>query len=255
MSDLSFTDKDMSDRVSDLTRKVGALSSAKGDARREGIDECEELIRKIKDLRKGFNLELQPLEKGTKKREYQSKLKGYDKEVAHAKENLGWARQQSDKQQLFDGARGDQNGDPRTMGNDSMLAATSKIQDKTDVSLERTLADAHMGLKIGTETAATLQEQTEQLGGIGDDAKEIREQLRTADALIKNFAKRMATDKIIQCFLFLVTIAIVVIIVYATAYPDQTEFSVPDEVKPPGVGPSESARRLVTGSLASGLGH
>ena len=51
--------------------------------------------------------------------------------------------------------------------------------------------------------------------------------------LIKNFAKRMATDRVIQCFLFLVTVAIVVIIIFATLNPDQDTFQVPDEVKPP----------------------
>ena len=234
MSDISFCNEDLSANVEALTKTVASLASAKGEARGEGIAECETLLQRIKDLKKGFGLELQQLEKGTKKREYQQKLKGYDRAIKDARDNLQWARDQGNKADLLGGAGGATAGTDRAkMGNDEMLAATSKIQDKTDAALDRTLRDARMGLSIGTETASTLQEQTEQLGTIGDDAKEIRDQLRTADALIKNFAKRMATDRIIQCFLFLVTIAIVVIIVYATAFPDQTEFHVPDEAKPP----------------------
>ena len=102
-----------------------------------------------------------------------------------------------------------------------------------DHSLDRTLAEAKAALDTGKETAHALEEQGEQIEQIAQDAKEIRDHLRTADVLIKNFAKRMATDRVIQCFLFLVTIAIVVIIIFATLNPDQDTFQVPDEVKPP----------------------
>eukprot|EP00937_MAST-01D_sp_MAST-1D-sp2_P003657 g3657.t1 len=233
MSDITFTDEDLKEKVDELTEKVGIVSRAKGPDRENGIAQCDELLREVRDLKKGFNIELRHMPKGEKRREYQEKLKGYDGRVQNAKDNLEWAKSQGNRQELLGSRQAPAAADPRRMNNDEMLNALGKVNTKIDVGLDRTLQDAKMGLQIGKETAATLEEQGEQMESIQQDAKEIREHLRTADVLIKNFAKRMATDRVIQCFLFVVVILIVVIIVYAAMNPDQDTFSVPDEAKPP----------------------
>jgi hypothetical protein len=43
----------------------------------------------------------------------------------------------------------------------------------------------------------------------------------------------MMTDRIILCFTFMVVVGVAFIIIYSVVKPDQTEFSVPDELKPP----------------------
>ena len=233
MSDITYCDEDLKEHVDELAAAVQSLSQLKGDDRAAKMSECDDLVRRIKELKKGFNLELQQLPKGGQKREYQTKLKGYDAKVQNAKDNLQWARSQGDRDELLGGRRAPKAADPNAMNSDQMLNALKGVNTKIDHSLDRTLAEAKAALDTGKETAHALEEQGEQIEQIAQDAKEIRDHLRTADVLIKNFAKRMATDRVIQCFLFLVTIAIVVIIIYATLNPDQDTFQVPDEVKPP----------------------
>ena len=234
MSDITYCDEDLKEHVDELAAAVQSLSQLKGNDRAAKIAECDDLLRRIKELKKGFNLELQQLPKGGQKREYQSKLKEYDVKVQNAKDNLQWARSQGDRDELLGGHRPAAKAvDPNTMNSDQMLNALNGVNTKIDNSLDRTLAEAKAALDTGKETAHALEEQGEQIEQIAQDAKEIRDHLRTADVLIKNFAKRMATDRVIQCFLFLVTVAIVVIIIFATLNPDQDTFQVPDEVKPP----------------------
>ena len=234
MSDITYCDEDLKEHVDELTAAVQSLSQIKGNDRAAKMAECDDLLRRIKELKKGFNLELQQLPKGGQKREYQSKLKGYDVKVQNAKDNLQWARSQGDRDELLGGHRpAAKAADPNTMNSDQMLNALNGVNTKIDNSLDRTLAEAKAALDTGKETAHALEEQGEQIEQIAQDAKEIRDHLRTADVLIKNFAKRMATDRVIQCFLFLVTVAIVVIIIFATINPEQDTFQVPDEVKPP----------------------
>ena len=233
MSDITYCDEDLKEHVDELAAAVQSLSQLKGDDRAAKMSECDDLVRRIKELKKGFNLELQQLPKGGQKREYQTKLKGYDAKVQNAKDNLQWARSQGDRDELLGGRRAPKAADPNAMNSDQMLNALKGVNTKIDHSLDRTLAEAKAALDTGKETAHALEEQGEQIEQIAQDAKEIRDHLRTADVLIKNFAKRMATDRVIQCFLFLVTIAIVVIIIFATLNPDQDTFQVPDEVKPP----------------------
>jgi SNARE protein len=50
---------------------------------------------------------------------------------------------------------------------------------------------------------------------------------------MRTFTRRMATDRLILFFTFLVFAGIAGIIVYASMYPDQDLFYVPDQVKPP----------------------
>jgi len=61
----------------------------------------------------------------------------------------------------------------------------------------------------------------------------IQSELRVAQSLLTQYAKRIFTDRIFIALAALVVAGIVAIIVYATVKPDQQVFRVPDAVKPP----------------------
>ncbi|KAG6959155.1 hypothetical protein JG687_00008957 [Phytophthora cactorum] len=61
----------------------------------------------------------------------------------------------------------------------------------------------------------------------------IEDSLQRADKLIRSFARRMATDRVILLFAFLVIVGIAGIVGYKSMHPNDTTFYVPDEVTPP----------------------
>ena len=63
----------------------------------------------------------------------------------------------------------------------------------------------------------------------------IEDTLTRADKLIRTFSRRMATDRVILFFAFLVFVGIVGIVTYSVLNPEQDDFYVPDQVKPPSI--------------------
>ena len=82
---------------------------------------------------------------------------------------------------------------------DAMINEARNTQDKTQTSLDRTKQIVAESKDIGQNTLATLEEQRSQIERIDAHADRTMENLGRADLLIKNFSKRMANDKFIQC--------------------------------------------------------
>jgi SNARE protein len=68
--------------------------------------------------------------------------------------------------------------------------------------------------EVGMQTAEELQRQRAQLSNIDNDVMRMEDNLKRADRLIKTFGKRMATDKLIQCFACTNILLIVGVVVY-----------------------------------------
>ncbi len=79
---------------------------------------------------------------------------------------------------------------------------------------EKMIEDAKM---VATSTVEGIQQQREQIQNIDTNVSKVNDDLNRSDKLIKSFGKRMATDKLIQCFacfnimLFVCIIVLVVI--------------------------------------------
>uniref|UniRef100_A0A7S1C474 t-SNARE coiled-coil homology domain-containing protein n=1 Tax=Bicosoecida sp. CB-2014 TaxID=1486930 RepID=A0A7S1C474_9STRA len=155
------------------------------------------------------------------------------------------------------GAGGESKGDRTT---DSVLREAGTVASGTTDRLQRTLQVVNQTQEIGTATAAKMVEQTEQIGRVTTKVKKIDEDLRRADKLISRFMRRMYTDKVILAFIFLITVAIAGIIIYASINPDQDTFNVPedatldsDKLKRDAqkVSDSVSGRRLLRGDGAA----
>lgn len=119
------------------------------------------------------------------------------------------------------------------MNNQQALAGALAIQDKSKESLNNTQRMIEASKGIARATNERLEEQTVQIGQITDDVMQIDDTLTRADKLIRTFSRRMATDRVILFFAFLVFVGIVGIVIYSALNPDQTDFYVPDQVKPP----------------------
>ena len=107
----------------------------------------------------------------------------------------------------------DDQDDPERAG-DALLNGAEKIQDKTQVALDNTLNMVAESKATGMMTLEELERQRNQLNAVDDNVAVLEDHLVRADRLIKTFGKRMATDKLIQCFACLNVVLIVAVIVY-----------------------------------------
>merc|ERR1711935_871623 len=83
---------------------------------------------------------------------------------------------------------------------DNMLNDAKKLQDKTQDSLANTKNMIIQSKEVGVSTLEELQRQREVIENIDKEADRMDDNLNRSQALLKQFGKRMATDKAIQCF-------------------------------------------------------
>lgn len=87
------------------------------------------------------------------------------------------------------------------------------LQNDSSNSLDRSLASIEDSKQVATETAKQLQIQTAQMGNIHDDLYETDDMLTSATKHITSMAKRIASDKVVWVFGFLVVVAIIIAII------------------------------------------
>ena len=116
---------------------------------------------------------------------------------------------------------------------DKLLEETDKIVDEQQEIADRMITVVEETKEVAVATLEQLDENTQQLNNIADTATGIRQDIKKANQLVNRYRRRLMTDRVIWVFTFLVFLAIVGIIIYATVVPNQSTFMVPDVVKPP----------------------
>ena len=97
------------------------------------------------------------------------------------------------------------------MQDQEMLDEAANIQSKDKQATRRMLKMVTQTEEVAASTMDTMKNQTEQLSKIHADLEEMDSTLKLADAQIKQYMRKMATDKLIMAMLFLIVIGIVVI--------------------------------------------
>mmetsp|Transcript_8526 Transcript_8526/g.8088 ORF Transcript_8526/g.8088 Transcript_8526/m.8088 type:complete len:183 (-) Transcript_8526:255-803(-) len=146
------------------------------------------------------------------KRQYEQQLAQHEQDLQTLKQEISSLKSNSSKQELFDGANA--GASPQQDG-DSLLKGASRIQDKTQESLDNTKRLVEESKETGMNTLEQLHQQREQIERIDNDVDRIEDNLQRADRLIKTFSKRMATDKLIQGFTCLNVILLFAIVMWA----------------------------------------
>ncbi|GMF36618.1 unnamed protein product [Phytophthora fragariaefolia] len=198
MAEISYYDADLSDAIEKLNDLMGKVAKAPPGVRPEKF---EEHCARVEELSSEFR----------------------------------WAKAEHERNGLFGdraaanaGARGT-NG----LGNKELLDKTLDIQSKTEQSLMSTAKMVEQSKEVASATAEVLRGQREHIVEITDAVMGIEDSLQRADKLIRSFARRMATDRVILLFTFLVIVGIAGIVGYKSVHPEDTTFYVPDEVTPP----------------------
>lgn len=195
------------------------------------ISACEDGLRESQAMRRSFMMELQLLAKPQDRDPYRALLEGYDKRLANVDSQLKWEKTAAEKSALTGGskaggppgARGP-NGeiiDPEDPTNtvDGLMKETNSIQLKTTNVLDRTRKRAAEARDIGKEVADTLNGQTEQINRIDEGVTNLDSEVARANQILGAIARRMATDKLVMCFLFVLIAVIIGVIVIVTIDP------------------------------------
>ena len=100
---------------------------------------------------------------------------------------------------------------------------------------------------IAVNATEMLEEQHETIKNIGAKVLGLRSDVKRAGNLLRQFRRRMMTDKLIVCFLFLIVVGIAFCVVYAAVVPEQDTVYLPDAAKPPTANELEKDYNTITG--------
>lgn len=183
--------------------------------KRAMIDKIEKKIRSANGTKRSFKMECRLLSHPVDKRRFEEKLSEHETKISSLSSQCKAMKTETSRNELFVGAKPDGAGyDPESDG-DAVLAEASRIQDKTQTSLDNTKQRIAESKEVGMATLDELHRQREQINTINQEADRIESNLNRADILLKTFGKRMATDKTIQCFACVNVVLLVVIVIYA----------------------------------------
>ncbi|CAA0829378.1 Novel plant SNARE 13 [Striga hermonthica] len=228
------------DKIKDSNRQSKQLEDLTGKMR-----ECKRLI-------KEFDLEIKDEESRnppevTKQLndEKQSMIKELNSYVALRKtymNNLGGKRVE-----LFDMGNGpyESQADENVrlaseMSNQELIDTGMKTMDETDQAIERSKQVVHQTIEVGTQTAATLKGQTEQMARLVDELDKIQFSIKRASKLVKEIGRQVATDKCIMLLLFLIVCGVIAIIIVKIVNPGNRDIR-----DIPGLAPPVPSRRLL----------
>lgn len=181
-----------------------------GDSRETKIEYVAGRMTRARNVLHGMKVELRDVPPSEEKR-YREKVNGYQQDIQRWLGELNWAKSNSNKSSLISGAVKD-NGDVSKLSSQQIIDKGGGIQDESMKSVMRSQQMVQNAQMMGTSTAEQLRNQTDQLGRIHEDVESMEAVLKLADAQIRSFMRKMATDKLILGFFFLIVAGIVTII-------------------------------------------
>lgn len=214
------------------------------------LEELTDKMRECKRLIKEFDGEVKKMERvndantnrmlNEKKQSMIKELNSYVAMKKQYQSNL----ENNKRVDLFDGPNegyGEDNGLlASSMTNQQLMDKGNQMMDETDQAIDRAKKVVHETVNVGTETAATLKAQTEQMSRIVNELDSIHFSLKKASKLVKELGRQVATDKCIMALLFLIVMGVVAIIIVKIVNPHNKDIR-----DIPGLAPPAQTRRLL----------
>ena len=129
------------------------------------------------------------------------------------------------------------------MTNQQLIDKGNRMMDETDEAIERSKKVVQETVNVGTETAAALKAQTEQMSRIVNELDSIHFSLKKASKLVKELGRQVATDKCIMALLFIIVIGVIAIIIVKLVNPNNKDIR-----DIPGLAPPVQSRKLLWNS-------
>lgn len=190
------------------------------DAKLRHFAMIESELRRAQGTKRSLKMETRLVADVGQRRQYENRLSRLEEELSHLASDVQALKQSMQHKSLMEGANGsmaadDLDTEDYQKAGDDMLNKASAIQDKTQESLNYTKNLVAESKEVGTSTLTELERQREVLNRIDFEADRINDNLNRAELLVKQFGKRMASDKFIQCFAVINVLMLVGVILYA----------------------------------------
>ena len=186
------------------------------------LDKCKSRLRSAAGTKRSMKMEIRLIQDVQLRRQYEGRLQQLDQQLKTLQQDYKAIEAESARGELFvsgDGGGGGDGGGPSEMdgvkAGDHMLKEASALQDKTQDSLANTKNMIAESKEVGVSTLEELERQRDVIQNIERETDRIDDNLARAEALLKQFGKRMATDNFIQCFAVINCLLLVGVILYA----------------------------------------
>ncbi|KAL8201051.1 hypothetical protein R6Q57_012390 [Mikania cordata] len=224
------------EKIKDASRQSRQLEDLTGKMR-----ECKRLIKEFDREVKELEHTVDPDTSKMLNEKKQSMVKELNSYVARKKQYS--TNVQNKRVDLFGGpteAFEEDNGLlASSMTNQQLMDNGHQMMDETDQAIERSKKVVHETLNVGTETAAALKAQTEQMSRIVNELDSIHFSIKKASQLVKEIGRQVATDRCIMALLFLIVVGVLAIIIVKIVNPNNKDIR-----DIPGLAPPANRRLL-----------
>lgn len=240
---MEYWDRKLSGLVDELKNEVELLGGGTMGVQelKTRLNDCENKVEEIRRGKQNYLTEVRMLEDHLEQQHYKTKLNHLDEQTQAAQERMAQARREVERRQLLEGAeaRAQRNPNARA-GNDQLLDQAEQKLGEIKESYQRDEILLEEIKVVGGDAVTKLRGQREQINEITEKADEIESQLKRADILVRNFARRMATDRVIQVFALINGLILLGIVIYVIV----TGANLTEGVKNPDNVPDASSARL-----------
>lgn len=215
MADVQYWQDSLQDEISTIEDLINTIPSKSPMDKSRLLDQAERKIRSAQGTKRSFKMECRLVSDTAERRGYENQLSQYEQALNALSSEVKNIRAESSKGELFLGANNDKQELSAEESGDALLKEASNIQDKTQGALDNIARMTAEAKDVGMETMEELRRQRDQITAIDEEAMKIEDNLKRADKLIRTFGRRMATDKLIQCFACLNVLLLVAVVVYS----------------------------------------
>lgn len=187
--------------------------------RLHSLDRAKARLRSATGTKRSFKMEIRLIQDVNVRRQYESRLSHLDQQLKTLQADLKALESETNRGELFvsggaNGASDLERGADGVKAGDNMLREASALQDKTQDSLENTKNMIAASKEVGLSTLEELERQRDVIQSIERETDRIDDNLARAEALLKQFGRRMASDHFIQCFAVINCLLLVGVVIF-----------------------------------------
>lgn len=222
MADVQYWDDVLTQEIEELNNLINdeIPGASNDDSKSFAISQAESKLKTAMKTKKTLKMETRLVPDTKTRKRYEDRHASFDQNLSLLKADLSALKQDFARAKLMQGSEED---DPYNVteedgqrAGDQMLGEAHALQDKTQDALSNTKAMVEEAKEVGMSSLEELKRQRETLDRIDQDTDRIDSALDVAEKLIKNFSKRMASDRFIQIFTLLNVCLLIFVIVLST---------------------------------------
>jgi len=221
MAELEATKQEIYDLCAEVQEGIDKLKSAKGltsVTKADKIAFLKNRTNRAKTSLRSLKVDLRELPK-LEQKPHTEKAAQLEEKIKQIEVDLDWLEKSDPGEAAQQQAR--------ATDYKEVLAQGTAIQE-TDINiLSRATQKLEETRQIGTDTLVKQQAQREQLIQIDKGVDEVSSNIKLANRQLRVFVRRIAGDKIIMGFLFLIFVGVIFIIIYSTVINPKANTNVP----------------------------